>query len=664
MTRSTTVRRIPAAGLLALVALALSSGALASAADPPAGTDAQDAAIEHALPSKGAVRLLVSVPGTEAIDLAHVTASIGGSDVEATATAASSTDEVSRTSVLAIDTSASMAGARIAEAKKAATTYLATVPDNVKVGVLTFDDTVRLVVPPGLDREAARAAVADVRLTKQTALYDGVLGALKASGPSGADAGQRKILLLSDGKDTTDTDLSTVVRAIKKSGAGIDVVSLQSGDEASQPLKEIAAAGKGSVLTTADPAALTAAFAREADVLARQVVVTAKVPSDDGATSADVAVTVPTSSQSYEAAAYLPVRPKPDKGAEKVAAAVPTPVTAGPLDLPRSVMIGAVGAIGVGLIGVIAALAMGSSKPATHLTLSEHVSAYGVMAVPGHSGPRQDGAATAPGALKDQARQVAEKTLANNKNLEARISSALEGAGLDLRPSEWLLLRAGITVGGGLLGLLIGAGSVVIGLLLVLAAIFGPTLYLKLKKARRLGAFGTALADTLQLMSGSLSAGLSLGQSIDTIVREGNEPIASEFRRVVVESRLGVTLEDSLEGVAQRMQSKDFEWVVMAIRIQRQVGGNLAELLLTVAATLREREYLRRHVKALSAEGRLSAYILGGLPPVFLIYLTLSKPDYVHPLWTTPIGWIMCVGMALLLGVGIFWMAKVAKVDL
>ena len=119
-------------------------------------------------------------------------------------------------------------------------------------------------------------------------------------------------------------------------------------------------------------------------------------------------------------------------------------------------------------------------------------------------------------------------------------------------------------------------------------------------------------------MSGSLSAGLSLAQSVDTIVREGAEPIASEFRRVVIESRLGVTLEDSLEGVAERMQSRDFEWVVMAIRIQREVGGNLAELLLTVAATLREREYLRRHVHALSAEGRLSCYVLGGLPPGFL----------------------------------------------
>ena len=204
MTRSTpSLRRVLAAGLLALAALGLCAGGPATAADtsPDAGAQ-QDAAIEHALPGKGAVRLLVSVPGTDKIDLAHVTASIAGTDVDATATAASSSNDVSRTSILAVDTSASMAGARIREAKKAATTYLATVPDNVKVGLLTFDDTVRVVVPPGLDRDAARTAVAGLRLTKQTALYDGVLAALEASGPSGPDAGQRKILLLSDGKDT------------------------------------------------------------------------------------------------------------------------------------------------------------------------------------------------------------------------------------------------------------------------------------------------------------------------------------------------------------------------------------------------------------------------------------------------------------------------------
>jgi tight adherence protein B len=112
------------------------------------------------------------------------------------------------------------------------------------------------------------------------------------------------------------------------------------------------------------------------------------------------------------------------------------------------------------------------------------------------------------------------------------------------------------------------------------------------------------------------------------------------------------------------MESRDWEWVVMAIRIQREVGGNLAELLLQVADTLRERDFLRRHVKALSAEGRLSCYILGGLPPMFLVFLAVTKPHYVHPLFSTPIGFILDIVMAVLISVGVFWMTKVSKVDL
>ena len=164
-------------------------------------------------------------------------------------------------------------------------------------------------------------------------------------------------------------------------------------------------------------------------------------------------------------------------------------------------------------------------------------------------------------------------------------------------------------------------------------------------------------------MSGSLSAGLSLAQSVDTVVREGTEPIAGEFRRALVEARLGVDIEDGLEAIAERMQSDDFRWVVMAIRIQREVGGNLAELLLSVAATIREREYLRRQVKALSAEGRLSAVILGGLPPVFLLYLTLVRFDYVKPMFTSLLGWVMLGVMAGMMAVGSFWLSKTVKVD-
>ena len=213
-------------------------------------------------------------------------------------------------------------------------------------------------------------------------------------------------------------------------------------------------------------------------------------------------------------------------------------------------------------------------------------------------------------------------------------------------------------MGAGVLGLLLGSGSLVVGILFLLLGVVGPWIYLGLRASRRRKAFGSALPDTLQLMSGSLAAGLSLAQSVDTIVREGVEPIASEFKRVLIEARLGVPLEDALEGVAERFASKDFAWVVMAIKIQRQVGGNLAELLNTVAATMREREYMRRQVAALAAEGKLSAWVLGGLPPGFMLYLLVANRAYVMPLFTQPLGWLMLLGAATLLTVGVFWMSR------
>jgi tight adherence protein B len=111
------------------------------------------------------------------------------------------------------------------------------------------------------------------------------------------------------------------------------------------------------------------------------------------------------------------------------------------------------------------------------------------------------------------------------------------------------------------------------------------------------------------------------------------------------------------------MASRDFAWVVMAIRIQREVGGNLAEVLTTVAATMRDRERVRRQVNVLSAEGRLSALILGGLPPLFALYLLLVRPTYIKPLFTDPLGIAMLVLVGLLFTVGVFWLRKVVRVE-
>jgi tight adherence protein B len=261
------------------------------------------------------------------------------------------------------------------------------------------------------------------------------------------------------------------------------------------------------------------------------------------------------------------------------------------------------------------------------------------------------------------AKTAAGAVLKHSSGLEVRIAQRLEGAGSAWRPAEWLLLHTAIFLGVSTLGLLIGKGSLVIGLVFMAIGAFGPWMYLGFKRKRRKKKFEAGLPDTLQLMSGSLAAGLSLAQSVDTIVREGTEPIAGEFRKVLVETRLGLSLETALQGVADRFQSKDFDWVVMAINIQRQVGGNLAELLNTVAATMREREYIRRQVAALAAEGKLSAMVLGGLPPLFLAYLMLANHDYVWVLFTRPLGIAMLIGGAMILGVGVFWMSRIVKVE-
>ncbi|MGO4257956.1 type II secretion system F family protein [Marmoricola sp. RAF53] len=613
-----------------------------------------EASIDHAEVAQGRLKLLVSVPGDTAVDLGTVKVTVGGTPTDATAVNADSTDEIARTTMLAIDTSQSMKGARIAAAERAALTYLDSVPDNVKVGIVTFDNGVAVRQEPSLDRAASKDVIGHLDLKVNTALYEGVETAVATVA---REDGQRQVLVLSDGQDNTKKPLDPVISAIRKSGAKVDVVALEQGAAAPAPLVQMSEAGKGRVVS-ADAAALDQAFSSEADALARQVLVTATVPADQQRPDASVDVSLEAGGTEHSATAFVSVK---DPAATAPGATAPTDTalvssSTGP-QVPQVVMYAAIAAIGLGAIGLLIGF---TAKPraSRETTLSDQLQFYSANGSGGAGGPQ-----VSSSTLAEQARQAAANVLSTNQSFEARITGKLEAAGMALKSSEWLLLHLGITFGAGTLGLLISGGNPIFMLLMLLLGAIGPWIYLSYKESQRLKAFDAGLADTLQLMSGSLSAGLSLAQSLDTIVREGSEPITSEFKRVIVESRLGVGLEDALDGVAVRMQSTDFKWVVMAIRIQREVGGNLAELLLNVAGTLREREYIRRHVRALSAEGRLSCWILGGLPPAFLVYLTVTRPDYVKPLYTSPIGIMMCIAMVVLLSVGIFWMSKVAKVE-
>jgi tight adherence protein B len=257
---------------------------------------------------------------------------------------------------------------------------------------------------------------------------------------------------------------------------------------------------------------------------------------------------------------------------------------------------------------------------------------------------------------------LAEKVM-EQRGLNTAIDARLEAAGLPLRTAEWGLIHLGCTVGAALLLLLLSGGSFPATVLGMALGLLGPWVFLIIHQGRREARFLSQLPDTLQLIAGSLQAGYSLPQALDTVVREGEPPMSSEFNRALIETRLGLPVDAALEGIAGRMSNRDFSWVVMAIRVQREVGGNLAELLGTVSETLRERERLRRQVRVLSSEGRISGWVLGVLPIAFAAYLVLVRPAYVSVLWTTKLGLLMLITALVMMCVGVFWISRAIKVE-
>ncbi|GAB7043625.1 MULTISPECIES: type II secretion system F family protein [Catenuloplanes] len=245
--------------------------------------------------------------------------------------------------------------------------------------------------------------------------------------------------------------------------------------------------------------------------------------------------------------------------------------------------------------------------------------------------------------------------------LRASIELSVQRAGVSLDPAEWLLVRIAITVVAAVaMGALFGSWF---GLLFgALAGWVCPGQWLSFRAGRRSRAFTDQLPDALRLMVGALRSGFTLNQSIDAVVREGQAPVSTELGRAMAETRLGDDLENALDRVGERNNNPDVGWIVMAIRIQREVGGNLSEVLETAVHTMRERAKLNRHVRALSAEGRLSGIILFAMPFVIAAVLLVLRPEYVRPLYTEPAGLAMVAVAAVLLTVGAVWLRRLVEV--
>jgi Flp pilus assembly protein TadB len=301
-------------------------------------------------------------------------------------------------------------------------------------------------------------------------------------------------------------------------------------------------------------------------------------------------------------------------------------------------------------LGLLAIPAVRLHRPAKHI--AQQIEHYGLRHVP----------APADGAIARFANGWVAPLL-KFRNVEPELAERLDLAGIGRSPAEWALL-GGCASAALALALTVLFRSALIGIPVGgLAGWLGTRFALSFRIKRRRAAFSEQLPDVLQFIAGSLRSGFSLAQGLDAVVREDTQPAADQFSRALAESRIGVELEDALDKIADRMESPDLRWTVIAVRIQRDVGGNLAEVLGNTVETMRDRAHLRRHVRGLSAEGRLSAYILVALPIFVGGFIFLTRRAYLRPLYTTSVGLAMLGFAVLMIAGGALWMSKLVKVE-
>jgi len=659
-----TALRLPVRRLVLAVIAVAAGGILAvpaHAAPAPVPASLSDTEV-----TGSSVRTVLTLPAAvdaATIEAGSVSVTLGGKPVNVTVT---QVQQESRAALIVIDTSGSMGEPGIAAAARAAQAYLAVVPADVRVGLVTFSDTAHLLVAPTLDRSAVARMLPTLRAKGETALYDGLAVGLKGLGRSGS----RSLILLSDGADTSSrSDLAATLKAINTSGIRVEVVGFRTAESQNSVLASVASTGRGRLLPADNATALSEAFRAAAKALAGQVRLVFDVPPGLTGQQPLVVHAVVNNQQMLATAtvtpgaAAVPTTPvtggdpaaTPDQAGSPAAAAPPTAAKPGTPVLLWS----AAAAVFLGLLTlgwfVISPLFTPAARKRVQ-SLDDYVGA----------GVRKVTKKAAPSEISGQILQLSDKLIAGREST-ARSALLLQRADLPLRVNEWYVLRVIAVVVAFTLSWLLLRGSVAGTIMAiplgVLLGVFAPAVFLRVAASRRAGKFETQLPDTLTLIASSLSTGFSLPQSIDAIVRDAAQPTAKEFARALAETRIGADLEDGLDRMSHRMASSNLEWTTMAIRIQRQVGGNLAETLRTTATTLRERESLKRHVRALSADGRLSAYILIALPFGMFLYMYAVNRPYVSQLWTTGMGLAMSAFGLVAMVIGVFWMRKTVEVE-
>ncbi len=637
------VRALAVAALVSALALAWPAPVFAA---PPSAL-----VVSAVTAEPGQVRALLTptfLPAGSTLDPASVRVRIGEAEVSTrTVTATDLTGAPPRMLTVVLDVHESSSEAYLQAARAAAGSLAGAVPVDVQLGLFIIgQDGPTEALAPTTDRAAFDQALAAVTPGSGWDPVDGVDAARRALATAG-NAVEQRLLVISDGERAFASEYHTRVgTAVANTGIGLDIVEWGASGTGLTALRLIAD-GAGGTLRSADDAASVVSLAQEAGRLfAPTLAVTASVPSALSGQSGVFTVEAP----GFTPVSTTVVFAKFDGGA--------IPLATSPLGwVPGWLIIVVAVCLFLAVIVFVAAIAWPTPENRDRLKQIAHFGPSRLALAPKPE-------PTAPTTSVERLTRTmlnASASVVRSGQLEDRIALKLERAGLRIRPHEWLLVRVLAAIGVALLGgLALGLVGVVLGLV---AGWLASMAYLMFMTSRRERLFTEQLPDGLQLVIGSLRSGFSLSQAIESLVREAPEPLAAEFGRAVAEHRLGADLSDALDRLAERTGSEDLGWAVMAVRIQRDVGGNLAEVLQTSVDTMRERERLRQQVRTLSAEGRLSAWVLIAVPVALSAFMLAYRRSYVMPLFTDPRGLVMLlVGGALFVG-GTAWLLRLIKMD-
>jgi len=552
--------------------------------------------------------------------------------------------------VLLLDLSQSMAGTPLGAAKESALAFVDQMPPEVRIAIVGFSSQPTVVSDFTNDAEATRLAIAGLTGAGETALYDGlVAGAELWKGD--ADGARRSLIVLSDGGDTVSaSSLEDAIVALLAADASFYAIELQSPESDSEALQRLESATGGALVGTGDPEALAAIFDEIASVLVNQYRISF-TSEGAGPTTIEVSATanglIASGSTRVQFPNPPPVFTSPEAARSPAAAPTPPPLLEGTevhpgiLATDWAVLAGAslvfAGLFGLLRLGQTSDRAPGSSR----IRL------------------RGKGSRTLEG-ITNRATLFAERTL-ENQGRTGGLAANLEQAGITLRGGEFIVLAASFALGAAaVIALFFGFTAGIAG---GLASPVLMRLVINVKARRRRQAFADQLSDALQLIAGGLLAGHGLLQSIDAVSAEELPPSSDEFRRLVAEVQLGRDMKEALRAMSERVGGEDFSWVVDAIEIHRDVGGDLADILQTVAETIRDRNQIRRRIVSLSAEGRLSGFILMALPFVVGAFVSITNPSYMAELTQSGAGRLMLLGSLIFMGSGALWIRRIVRLQ-